>query len=119
MIALVCLCACNSKPGRKGILSEVEMKQVMWDLLQVDEYASYNLPHDSTKNKKKERSQLYKEVFALHKIEEAAYFQSLDFYKTHPSYYKELLDSVAAYGTRKREAGFLKQHPIPDSLKPQ
>jgi hypothetical protein len=98
-----CTCCNRKRPGHAGILSYNDMKIVMWDLTQADEYAQVFLTKDTTKNKRLEISKLYQEVFTLHHLDSARFFNSFDYYKKHPDDYKVLIDSLAALATRERE----------------
>ncbi len=101
------LCSCwQAKPGRDGILSINAMKLVMWDMVQVDEFAGVYVKKDSTRNLQKETNILYSKVFALHKTDSAAFFKSFYYYKKHPDDYKVLLDSLNAFANRERENRF-------------
>ena len=99
--------SCNRPgPGRGGILSYDQMKSVMWDMTQADEYAAVYKKRDSTLNLQLETNKLYAKVFALHKTDSARFFNSFDYYKKHPDDYKILLDSLYALSNRERENRF-------------
>ena len=102
-----CLWSCGGeRPGKGDILSINEMKQVMWNMIQVDEFAASYIGKDSTLDLKKETGKLYQKVFVLHKIDSAHFFKSFKYYKEHPDDYKILLDSLTAFGIRERENRF-------------
>lgn len=127
MVLLLALMAvgCKPKPGRGGILAVNDMKLVMWDMTVADEFTTTYLPRDTIYKGKKDSASLvkkginkfYQEVFALHKIDQATFFSSYDFYRTHPEYYKILLDSLSAYGGRERESRFMKTKSEPQPVK--
>jgi hypothetical protein len=107
LLVLLCLFSCRrEKPGKGGILSVNEMKKVMWDMVQVDDFASSFIKKDSTLDLTKETNLLYQKVFALHKIDSARFFKSFYFYKQHPADYKLLVDSLNALSIRERENRF-------------
>lgn len=110
-VLIFVLAACKQMPGRGGILSYNDMKQVMWDLAKVDEYSLVYIRRDTTKNLQVETSRLYQKVFRLHNTDSAHFFNSFDYYKKHPDQYKILLDSLSALATRERQNRFL-QAPI-------
>jgi hypothetical protein len=117
--------SCQPKPGKGGILAINDMKLVMWDMVVADEFNSTYLTRDTLYKEKKDSASLvraeinksYQEVFALHKIEQKTYFESYDFYRKNPKYYKILLDSLSAYGSRERESRFMKTKSLPQPVK--
>ena len=80
----------------------------MWDMIQADEYASFYIVKDSTKNLKQETLKLYSKVFSLHKVSSDDFGRSYDYYKGNPAMEKELLDSLQTYGNKMRETNFQK-----------
>ena len=108
----------QEKPGKDGILTVNEMKIVMWDIIQVDEFAAAYLKKDSLLNIPKESGLLYQKVFALRKINSKQFFDSFDFYKKHPDYLKVLIDSLYSYGNRERDHSFSRprQNPPPGKI---
>jgi hypothetical protein len=94
------------KPGEGGILSVNNMKLVMWDMIQVDEFAPTYIAKDTTRDLKMETSRLYQKVFAVHKIDSATFFKSFEYYKQHPLDYKILLDSLSDFAKRVRDNRF-------------
>jgi hypothetical protein len=113
------LCSCwQAKPGKRDILSINNMKLVMWDMIQADEFAPVYIAKDSTRNLKKETKLLYQKVFALHKIDSARFYKSFDYYKAHPEDYKILLDSLSAFANRERDNRFYMNR-VDRPVKPQ
>ena len=107
MFILLLQSSCNSpKPGKGGVLSYDQMKSLMWDMTQADEYAAVYIKRDSTLNLQAETNRLYAKIFELHKTDSARFFSSFSYYKTHPDDYKILLDSLYALANRERENRF-------------
>ena len=120
LLIVVCLCSCwQTKPGHNGILSVDSMKAVMWDMVQVDEFASVYVKKDTTRNLQKETNILYQKVFALHKTDSSHFFKSFNYYKQHPEQYKVLVDSLAALATRERDNRFFLHNKMNQTAKPQ
>ena len=118
-VVLICLYSCwQPKPGRNGILSVDNMKTIMWDMVQTDEFASVYVKKDTTRNLQKETNILYQKVFALHKTDSSQFFKSFYYYKKYPENYKVLLDSLNALATRERDNRFNFTR-IMDSVKPK
>ena len=108
VLFLSCLAiACGGdKPGKNGVLQVNKMKLVMWDIMQVDEYANSFLVKDSSINIPVASGKMYQKVFGLHKVSEKEFYTSFNFYRSHPNYFKILIDSISAYGNRNRDSGF-------------
>lgn len=106
-IFMVCLAlfACKgSTDVPNNILGYDQMKETIWDLAQVDEFAATYLIRDSSKNIHKESLVLYQKVFALHKISNDEFTKSYAFYKSHPLQEKILMDSLSQFSGRQRDA---------------
>lgn len=110
------LIGCAEKPGKKGILSVNDMKLVMWDMLQADEFVGTFMRLDSTIHLDSAANVYYQKIFFLHKTSQKEFFRSFDYYKMNPGYYKILLDSLNDYGNRERDE-FSKRRMRLDSLK--
>lgn len=91
-----------------NILPVNEMKVVMWNIIQADEYANLSIAPDSSKNLKQETLKLYSKVFYQHKISSDDFGRSYNYYKQHPAIEKALLDSIQAYGSKMKEASYQK-----------
>src|ERR1700710_2051309 len=86
-----------------NIMGYDQMKETIWDLAQVDEFAATYLIRDTSKNAHKESLVLYQKVFALHKISNDEFAKSYVFYKSHPLQEKVLMDSLSQYSGRQRD----------------
>ena len=78
----------------KGILSQNEMRKVMWDLMRADAYVADFIMKDSTCNEKAESAILYEKVFSIHATTEEAFRKSLSFYESRPDLLKIVMDSL-------------------------
>lgn len=85
------------------ILPKDKMRDIMWDLMQVNEYAQNYLSKDTLKNYKKERTVLYQQVFNLHEINKSEFNKSLDYYMSRPDLTQAIFDTLAARQARHRE----------------
>jgi hypothetical protein len=95
--------ACSGKNNLpSGVLGHEEMQDVVWDMIQADQYYREYTEKDSlTKNVKQERYKLYEEVFKIHKISRATFDKSFAFYTTHPQLMRDVFDSLSIEGNRK------------------
>lgn len=85
-----------------AIIPVNKMTKVMWDMIQVDEFATGYLTKDSSKNIKTERMKLYQQVFQLHQVSEKAYFASFKYYSARPDLFKTVIDSLSERATREQ-----------------
>jgi hypothetical protein len=101
IVLMVTAAACGK--SRNKYLDLNKMKVVMWDVTQADEYASYYIKKDTTRNMQAATDSLYAKVFALHGITAVQFRQSFEHYRNNPGRYKVLLDSLTQYSNRIRE----------------
>lgn len=94
--ACLLLASCSSKSS-SNILPENKMKQIVFDMIRVDEYVSSYLVKDSSINLQKERLNLYNKVFALHNTSKDQFYNSFKYYQQHPDQQKVMFDSLAKW----------------------
>lgn len=92
-------CTSNDK-----IIEPQKMKLVMWDMITADEYNKLIVAKDSSFVIQKHNISLYNNIFALHKISKQQFYNSYQYYQSHPNEMKILLDSIAAFGIKKRDS---------------
>ena len=78
----------------KDILSQNEMRKIMWDLMRADAYVSTFIMKDSTKNQKAESAILYEKIFDIHSTTRENFKKSLAFYESRPDLFKAISDSL-------------------------
>lgn len=98
----VLLLACKKKPKDQEILPINTMKLAMWDMIRADEWYTQTTLKDSLNKRKKENIQLYEQVFAIHGTTRKQFYNSYQYYETHPKAFKELMDSMYAYTQREK-----------------
>ena len=107
LFAIFCVIAAgcsdkNSVPS--GILPREKMENVLWDMIQADQYATV-LAKDSTAHiadLKVERLRLYDQVFRLHDVSREKFQKSYQYYSDHPELSQELFDSLLVRGNKLR-----------------
>ena len=100
IIAIFFLMGCSSRPVPKTIIAPNEMKAVMIDMIKADEFINTILMKDSSLDLKKRRTELYDQVFTLHKTSHKEFYNSYSYYQQHPDLNKILFDSLINYGNR-------------------
>ena len=96
-ILFVSVAGCNrDKTIPKGILSQNEMRKIMWDLMRADAYVADFIMKDSTRkqNQKVESAILYEQIFSIHSTTQEAFIKSRDFYERRPDLLKVITDSL-------------------------
>jgi len=76
------------------VLSQNEMRKIMWDLMRADAYVSNFIMKDSTKNQKEESAILYEKIFDIHSTTRETFKKSLAFYENRPDLFKAISDSL-------------------------
>ena len=118
VLALFLLGACTDRGGTPGnIIPKDSMASVLWDIIQADQFSAYYLTKDSAKDIKKETMKLYGAVFDLHHVSRDEFQKSLEFYYSRPDLNREIFDSLAARGNRKRGEMYKSSPKKPDSTK--
>ena len=98
LIAIFISCGKN----HNSILSVNEMKVVMWDMFNADNWYNQIAIKDSTAPKTRKNIALYQQVFQQTGVTREQFYTSYKYYQSHPDKMKVLLDSVEAYGERVR-----------------
>ena len=102
LLPLVVL-GCSNKDNKAKTIPMDKMKVVVWQLMNADEhYARVSLV-DSSWRASKKNVQLYQQIFDLNKIDRVAFYQQIDYLKTHPEEFKILIDSVAEFSKREKK----------------
>jgi hypothetical protein len=100
---LLLLTACSGKNDLpSGVLEGKKMEEVMWDMIQADQYYREYLMRDTVgKDINQIRYNLYENIFKMHKISKATFDKSFDYYSSRPKTMKEIFDSLSVKGNRK------------------
>jgi hypothetical protein len=101
-ILLICLASCHTSDEKKQLLPNEKMKQVIWQLMQVDEYYTRKSITDSTWRIQKKNLALYQQVFDLNKIDRKQFYTTVDYLERHPIEFKVLMDSVGEVSKREK-----------------
>ena len=90
-----------------GILSREKMQQVLWDMIEADQYTQLFLSRDSAKiDVKAVTAGHYEQIFLLYKTTRKQFDKSIQFYFSRPDIAKPLFDSLSVMGIRKRTEQF-------------
>jgi hypothetical protein len=77
-----------------GILSQDQMRKIMWDMMRADAYVADFVMKDSTWDKKTESIILYEKIFAIHAVTKETFQKSIVFYESRPDLLKTITDSL-------------------------
>lgn len=98
----------NKNKVPDNIIQPDKMANLVWDVMNVEEYAREMIPADTVRNKhiKKERSILYQQLFDLHKTSREEFVKSFTYYSSRPDIIKTMFDTLAIRGNRMREESY-------------
>jgi len=93
---LIILASCSGKNKLPaGIIPKEKMEAVMWDMMQADVFLSdFVLNKDTSLKKFEEHTKLYEKVFQIHKTNKEQFSRSFNYYRSHPTIMKDVLDSL-------------------------
>ena len=83
-----------------SVLSIDEMKPIIWDMLNADNWYMQSSIMDTSFQNKKKNIILYDKIFKQYDVTKEQFYKSYSFYELHPAKMKVLLDSIESYGTR-------------------
>ena len=86
----------NADKIPRNVLSQEKMRALLQDMMKADQFLSdYLLNTDTSKKREPESIKLYNQVFAIHQVEPDKFYESLNFYRQHPSLLKDVFDSIS------------------------
>jgi len=87
---------CGDKgPTPEGVLEPDKMEAVMYDMIRTGEFLNgYVLFKDTGIDKTAESMKWYTKVWAMHKVTEAQFEKSYDWYQRNPDMMKIVMDSI-------------------------
>jgi Domain of unknown function (DUF4296) len=96
IVALSFMTGCGNKDAApRGILSHKEMQAVVWDMMRTDQFLNdFVLNKDTSLVKKEESIKMYKQVLAIHGLTQEEFRKNMDYYRSHPSLMKAIMDSI-------------------------
>ncbi|MEO6541689.1 MAG: DUF4296 domain-containing protein [Ferruginibacter sp.] len=103
LFALGILISCGNHDKRpSGILAPGKMQAVLWDVIKADAFTAQFIKTDSAKNAAAENLKLQQQIFAIHKISKADFYNSYDYYLSHTTQFTVILDSMIAMAARNK-----------------
>jgi len=100
-LALVGSCT-NKDKMPDGILKPEKMQAVLWDVIKADVFTTDFIKKDTAKNAAAENLKLQQQIFAIHKITKADFYNSYDYYKTNTVVFRKIVDSMIAQAERNK-----------------
>jgi hypothetical protein len=110
---LVFLAGCSGPESvPSGVIPRDKMQQILWDMVEADQYSQLYLARDSARiDVKAETAGRYEQVFQLYKISKDQFEKSIHYYFSRPDIAKPLFDSLSAMGVRKRTEDYSHNKP--------
>lgn len=89
------LISCGHKDKTPSyVLSPVRMRMIFTDAFKADEMAGYYMIHDTSYSGLKKHAEMYNTIFQIHHVTKDQFKRSLEYYETHPTLLKAMLDSI-------------------------
>jgi len=113
LLVLLLFVSCNNNKRVPGsVLPKMAMKEVLWDMMEADEFIKQYVQKDSAKDIKAESEKLYEKIFKAHKITREEFKRSLRYYESRPDLLMVVMDSLNRKGSRIDEESY-KPRPLP------
>jgi uncharacterized protein DUF4296 len=107
----------NNDKVPAGIIPKDSMQNILWDMIQADQFSKQYILKDSAKiNARLETMKLYQEVFQIHHITKDEFQKSYQFYISRPDLTKSIFDSLTASANRHRQEAFKQVAPKPKPI---
>lgn len=107
MVCMIAVVSCGDGGKQAEILPPTKMENVIWDVVQADEYIQNYVLKDSNKiNVNAERYKLYQRVFRMHNTTREQFEKSYDYYAAHPGLNKKIFDSLSSRASKRMQESF-------------
>ncbi|HYF31335.1 MAG TPA: DUF4296 domain-containing protein [Chitinophagaceae bacterium] len=102
IVLLCCIMGCRGNEKPEEVLPPNKMENVIWDVVQADEFVQNFVLKDSNKiDVQAERHRLYERVFKMHNTSWDQFVKSYQYYVAHPVQNKRIFDSLASRANRR------------------
>jgi hypothetical protein len=116
LTSLFLISSCGNKDKLPaGILKPDKMQAVLWDVIKADVFTAEFIKKDTAKNAAAENLKLQQQIFAIHKISKAGFYNSYDYYKLNSTAFKKIIDSMITLAERNH---YNKTQSLPTATKP-
>lgn len=102
LIVVWLVIGCSGKDVPSGIIQPHEMGNILFEISMAEEFVNTYVARDTSKNRPAEIEKEYQKIFLLHKITEAEFKKSYNFYRSHTEIFKSMMDSLNARSQRAR-----------------
>jgi len=99
----IILASCSAKKVPDNVLPPDKMGPVIWDAMQADAFTREFIAKDSAKNLQQEGAALQEKIFQKYHTDRETYLRSYRWYSDHGDMMRDMLDSVTARESRKRQ----------------
>ena len=100
LLLFITLLSCTEK--HSAVLTISEMKPIIWDMLNADNWNFQTAVTDTSNKNKKKNLAFYDKIFKQYDITKEQFYKSYKYYEFHPDRMKILIDSVEDYGQREK-----------------
>ncbi len=103
IFGLVLTISCtNNNHTPSGILKSEKMQAILWDVIKADAFTTEYIKKDTTKNDVEENLKLQTQIFAIHKVSKAVFYNSYAYYKSNMPLFIKMLDSMVTHAERNK-----------------
>ncbi|MEP6514085.1 MAG: DUF4296 domain-containing protein [Parafilimonas sp.] len=102
LISILFSCTSADRYIPSDVIPLNDMKLIVWDMMQAEEFA--RLKHNKDSNLLYPKtSEMFQQVMRIRKTDKENFYKSFTYYQSHPILNKILFDSVSAYASRQRQ----------------
>ncbi|WP_336516886.1 DUF4296 domain-containing protein [Pollutibacter soli] len=94
------------------VISQEKMGQIFIDLAMAEAFVENFSPKDSTVAKDSLIQIEMDKILAIHKVDQTQFEASYNFYKLHPTLFKQLADSAYSKTQKSRDTSLLRRIPV-------
>lgn len=105
-MTMLLLASCGGAKRPEGVISPAKMELVLMDVLLAESFTESYLTVDTTKRLPELYGRELDKVLALHQVSQKDFLASIDYYKTQPEEFKEIMDTVNARALRTKDQVF-------------
>ena len=104
VVAFLFTACINKNEVPKDVIKPQKMQEVMMDMLLADAVNSDLSMRDTSFKLFVQNKYLFEQIFKNHKISKSQFYNSYNYYLSHPDIFKPITDSLVTISERKRNA---------------
>jgi hypothetical protein len=97
---LFCSCIGDERDVPAKYIQPEQMKKILYEYYVADAYNAERIYRDQSLQLQKENITFYKKILDNYGVDQKRFFESMDYYTSHPKILNELTDSLNNYARR-------------------